>query len=220
MSSDAVRTALRMPISVQRGSREVPEAASEQAARHSDEQLLALLQSGDEQALASLFDRYARLVLTIGFRILRDYAEAEDLLQEVFVHVHERCAQFDPAKGAGRSWIVQIAYCRAFDRRGYLARRGFYSGADLLAVQNTLKEEFSSEERIHARIAGEQLRRGFQELTEKQRATLELFFFEAYTFREIAERLGETLDNIRHHYYRGMERLNRTEAAKALRHRK
>jgi len=221
MSSDAARTALRLPLSLQRHLQTVAEVATEPvAARVSDEELLALVKSGDGHALAALFDRYARLVLAIGFRTLKDHAEAEDLVQDVFLHIHERSRNYDPTKGAGRTWIIHVAYCRAFDRRAYLARRGFYTGTDISALQNTLKEESRLEDQVSIQLSGEQVHREFQELTERQRTTLELFFFGGFTFREIAEQMGETLENVRHHYYRGMERLNKTEAARALRNRK
>jgi RNA polymerase sigma-70 factor (ECF subfamily) len=218
MSFDAARTALRLPLAVERRLPSGSETGTESVAhRPSDEELLALVQSGDDRALAALFDRYARLVLTIGFRSLKDYAEAEDLVQDVFLHIHERSRNYDSTKGAGRTWIIHVAYCMAFDRRGYLARRGFYSGTELSAHQDTLREQSCLENQISIQLSGEQVHREFQELTENQRTTLELYFFGGFTFREISEQLGETLENVRHHYYRGMERLNKTAAAKALR---
>jgi RNA polymerase sigma-70 factor (ECF subfamily) len=57
------------------------------------------------------------------------------------------------------------------------------------------------------RLTAQQLRAAFSELTEKQRETLEQFFFEGLKLSEIAERSGEDVKNIRHHYYRGLERL-------------
>lgn len=218
MSSDATRTALRLPLAVERRLRRVSEPAMESvASRQSDEELLALVQLGDDRALAALFDRYARLILTIGFRSLKDYAEAEDLVQDVFLHIHERSRNYDSAKGAGRTWIVHVAYCMAFDRRAYLARRGFYSGTNISGHQDALREQSCLEDQISIQLNGDQVHREFQELTEKQRTTLELYFFRGFTFREISEHLGETLENVRHHYYRGMERLNKTKSAKALR---
>jgi hypothetical protein len=59
------------------------------ARRQSDEELLALCQCNDDHALATLFGRYSRLVLTIGFRTLRDPAEAEYLVQDVFLLIQE-----------------------------------------------------------------------------------------------------------------------------------
>jgi RNA polymerase sigma-70 factor (ECF subfamily) len=60
------------------------------------------------------------------------------------------------------------------------------------------------------------LRRAFEELSEKQRQTLTLYFFEGYTLREISQRLNESLANIRHYYYRGLERLKASVDVRSL----
>jgi len=60
---------------------------------------------------------------------------------------------------------------------------------------------------VVARMSLEQLQRLFDELSEEQRQTLQLFFFEGMTFQEIAEKLHETLGNVRHYYYRGIGKL-------------
>ena len=65
-----------------------------------DEELMVRLQASDSTALGLLFDRYARLVLGIALRVLRDYGEAEDVVQEVFFHVFQKASLFDPLKGS------------------------------------------------------------------------------------------------------------------------
>ena len=145
-----------------------------------DQPLVSLLvmllqaQHGNRAALGALFDRYASLVLGIGLRTLRDRGEAEDLVQEVFLSLCEKVRGFDPSKGSGRTWIVQIAYRRGFDRRAYLFRRRFYDGTEVGHIQNTLQVEPRCEERIADLLTGEQLHAAFEELSEKQRATLEI----------------------------------------------
>lgn len=219
MSSDVARAALEPLVAVRRLSVAARTAIEPPiAVQASDEALLALMQTGDTQALGVLFERYARLVLTIAFRSLRDRAEAEDLVQDVFLHLHETCRTYDPRKGAARTWIVHLAYCRAFDRRAYLGRRGFYAGPKTFTQTNALEEASPSlENQVAALVSGERVHRAFNELTEKQRTTLELYFFEGFTLREIARRLGESLENVRHHYYRGMRHLNECETVKSLR---
>src|SRR5882672_1206685 len=96
-----------------------------------DEVLLANICEGDMQSLGHMFQRYARLVRGIALRILRDRAEADDLLQEVFLFIHRRCQVFDATKCSARSWIVQMTYQRAIDRRRYLQSRHFYTRVDL-----------------------------------------------------------------------------------------
>jgi len=176
---------------------------------------LARARAGEHDAVGILFERYACLVFGIGFRILHDHGEAQDLVQDVFLRLIEKSNNFDPSKGCARTWMVHVAYRRAFDRRSYLERRCFYSGTNVERQENAL-EEVLVEEQIAARVTGEQLHAAFEELSERQRATLELFFFEGCTLREVSARLGETLENTRHFYYRGLERLRRTATAVAL----
>lgn len=186
----------------------------------SDEELLARVEKKDYDAVGVLFDRYARLFRGIAYRILGDRGEAEDMVQEIFLRLCQKSNTFDPAKGSARTWMVQFAYRRSFDRRSYLARRFFYGGTEIARLQNTLQEAIGLEERIAARLTGEQLRAAFEELTGKEATTLQLFFFEGCELREIAERLGDSLGNTRHYYYRGLERLRRTAIAMAVRQEK
>jgi len=183
-----------------------------------DEDLLLRIEAADRTAAALLFDRYADLVFGIGLRILRDGAEAEDLVQEVFLGLVERVRGFNPSKGSGRTWIVQIAYRRAFDRRAYLRKRNFCNGTEVERVKNTLTEGAGFQRRLVDIVTGDQLHAAFEELNEKQRATLEMHFFRGLDLREISVRLGETIENTRHFYYRGLERLRKSVGSVSRRH--
>jgi RNA polymerase sigma-70 factor (ECF subfamily) len=179
----------------------------------SDEDLVLQVEAGIQSAVTLLFDRYSALIFSIGLRVLRDRGEAEDLVQEVFLGLLHKIKGFDPQKGCGRTWIVQIAYRRAFDRRDYLTRRSFYSGTDIDQFKNMLASGTKVEEQVANSVRTQQLRSTFAELTENQRRTLQLFFFEGLTLREISERTGESLENARHFYYRGLERLRNSVAS-------
>lgn len=205
MASDATEQVLTLPLLAAR--RRLVMERQEAAPVHSDEDLLLRVQQQDEEALLILFRRYNVLVFSIGCRILRDEGEAEDLVQEVFLRLYAKAGTFDPTKGAARSWFVQMIYRRAFDRRAYLGRRNFYSGTDFEQCSNAVIEGSSLEDDVIERLTAQQLRTAFSELTEKQRETLEMFFFEGLKLSEIAERSGDDLPNVRHHYYRGLERL-------------
>ena len=191
---------------------EKPEAAA--VCADSDEELLEQIRSGSETALGALFQRYYQLALSIGRNVLRDEGEAEDLVQDIFLQLHSRENTFDGAKGSARTWLVQMMYRRAFDRRTYLSRRHFYSGTDLEELTNAIQRKGSFEKDILDRLAAEQLLSEFDKLTERQQETLRLFFFEGFTLSETAERLEEDLKNVRHHYYRGIDRLR--SAARAI----
>jgi len=97
----------------------------------SDESLLEQVREGAKDALGVLFRRYARAVRNVAYRILRNEAEADDLVQEVFLFIFRKAALFDSAQSAAASWIIHVAYHRAFDRRRYLNTRHFYSTQEL-----------------------------------------------------------------------------------------
>jgi RNA polymerase sigma-70 factor, ECF subfamily len=172
-----------------------------------DEALMLRIQAGDEQALGLLLERYATTVLGIGLKVLRDREEAEELVQDVFFQVYRKCRLYDPGKGTARTWLLRTTYHRAFDRREYLQLRRFYDSRSVDEVADEMRA--SSDVEYEAQISQREaiLRKAFEELSEKQRATLTLFFFEGYTLREISEQMSESLANVRHYYYRGLKQL-------------
>jgi len=176
----------------------------------SDEDAMARLQAQDSTALNCLFDRYAHLVLSIALRILRDYGEAEEIVQDVFFYVYHKSMLFEPSRGSAKAWIVQIAFHRALDRKAHLARRGFYVGTDIDLLHDTLLDRTDVEREIGAEMNRLHLERAFEELPEIQRRTLDLFYFHGLELKEISERLNEPLGNVRHHFYRGLERLRKS----------
>jgi RNA polymerase sigma-70 factor (ECF subfamily) len=185
----------------------------------SDEVLLALVHQNDRNALSHLFHRYAAHVYAIGRRILRDSSEAEDLVQEVFLYIHTKSAIFDSSKGAARSWILQIAYTQAFLRRRMLKHHGLYSNWVSYNVKGTecvarsVTDYDQTGEGLFGRNGWRQI---VESLTEEQRETLRLHFFEGFTFAEIAEKLGQSYVNIRNHHYRGLEKVRRYLAENPL----
>lgn len=175
-----------------------------------DEALISQIFLGSRDALAQLFCRYARLVRAVAVRILRDGAEADDLLQDIFLFIHRKAGAFDPRKSSARSWIVQMAYHRAIDRRRELQSRHFYSRVDLSKGVPVTDQQLKTTEHgatLKDVVGNATIEGLFDTLTEDQRNTLCLHFYEGYTFGEIAEKLDQPLGNIRHHYYRGLEKL-------------
>jgi RNA polymerase sigma-70 factor (ECF subfamily) len=169
-----------------------------------DESLLAEVLRGSKEALGLLFRRHRRSVINVASRILKDSSEAEDLCQEVFLYIFQKAGSFDSVKGTASSWIIQIAYSRALNRRQYLTARQHYNAQELNeeGIEGKQSPLF-----VDVVLAKSLLRRIKDQLSEEQRYTLELHFFEGYSLREIAQKTGQTIGNIRHHYYRGLERL-------------
>jgi RNA polymerase sigma-70 factor (ECF subfamily) len=178
-----------------------------------DETLMAQICEGGREALAILFRRYAGLVRGVAYRVLRDASEADDLLQDVFILIHRLCKTFDGSRSPAKFWILQMAYRRALSRRRYLTSRHFYTRLDLDETTSELPDPQTTagqlEDSIDGHLRNGGLQRVFETLSENQRQTLRLFFIEGYTFDEIAARLGQSRGNVKHHYFRGLERLRK-----------
>jgi RNA polymerase sigma-70 factor (ECF subfamily) len=148
--------------------------------RLSGEELIAYVQAGHQDAFAVLFERYHRLVLRIALKILRNAAEAEDLMQSVFFEIFRAVAQFDPARGSIKTWIAQYAYHRSLGRRQYLSVRAVLSAEE---IDEFVKRQGSaSAHRPTAGMSEQEMKRFIEQalanLNEPQRESLRLAFFE------------------------------------------
>ncbi len=189
---------------------ERPRISSPELKSLSDEQLMARLQSGCREAMAPLFERYYRLVFSISAKILRNPAEAEDLAQDVFFEIYRKADLFDPTKGTVKLWLIQYAYTRSLNRRRYLALRslngdaphadGHSSGFEPHYSPNGW-DGLTNEERTRV------LKTAMDVLTDKQKRTLELAYFEGLLMKEIAAKMEEPIANVRNYYYRGLKKL-------------
>ena len=212
MDSSAATRSPAVPLSNEIGLEGVREVCtSELATDMRDEVLMASAASGNQDALGRLFQRYGRLMRTTAARILRDATEAEDLVQDLFLFISRKCRIFDSSKSSARSWIIQMLYQRAIERRRYLISRHFYSRVDTQDLARgmvgvpTVENDYSAEA-VFGRNGLDKL---IETLSEDQRETLRLHFFEGYTLAEIAEKLGQPQGNVRHHYYRALDRLRK-----------
>jgi len=170
----------------------------------SDEELLETAGKGDKAALGLLFRRHGGSVLNVARRILRNDAEADDVRQDVFVYLFERAQLYDAKKSSALSWIMQITYHRAFNRRKFLNLRQGNRVEVFDEQQSDRNITQPSTDQMDGKAILDKLR---GQLSPAQRETVELHFFEGYTFREIAELSGQTIGNVRHHYYRALDTL-------------
>jgi len=210
--SNTVATRFDLPLPKEGRARSLGAAieATSLAARP-DEILINLISTGSKDALGLLFRRYARLVRGVALRVLKDPAEADDLLQDIFILIHRLCGTFDSSRGSAQCWILQMTYCRAISRRRYLNSRHFYTQVELDEQSSEVAEpRFGhSGDPIDRILAELDLQKMFGTLSEDQQKTLRLHFIEGYTLDEIATMLGQTKGNIRHHSFRGLERLRK-----------
>ena len=158
--------------------------------------LLQRLTSGDSGALAELYDLHAGLVNGLALRILRNAAEAEDVVQEVFVQVWRQAERYDPARGSAEAWLATIARSRALDRlRRRTARREESGEAWPVAGIQPRPEEALA------------VRKALGSLSSDQRRALELAYYEGLTQSEIAAHLGQPLGTIKTRIRSAMIRL-------------
>jgi RNA polymerase sigma-70 factor, ECF subfamily len=172
-----------------------------------DDELMAHLQAGNGDALAVLFDRYHRLVLSIALKITGDPGEAEDTMQSIFLEIFRSAAQFDPAKGSTKTWLLQYAYHRSINRRQHLNARHFYQQMNIDDAETLLDQPGSLLSRFSHHELKHLLRQGLAKLSGRQRKVLELASYDGFSMNEIAEKTGESLTNVRHDYYRGLKKL-------------
>ncbi len=173
--------------------------------QNSDAELIHAIARGDEQSFASLYDRYSPILLGFLLRILNNRAEAEDVLQEVFLQVWQRASDFDDTRGRPFTWLVTLARSRGIDRLRALGSRGRVAQEAALrdvtpTIRNASDDAIQSE---HSEI----VRRALADIPEDQRRALVLAYFEGLTQSEIAARLGEPLGTIKTRARSGLSKL-------------
>jgi RNA polymerase sigma-70 factor, ECF subfamily len=174
----------------------------------SDTDLLAFWSSGIDDAFAAIVDRYQRLVFSVAIRIVKDEAEAEDVVQIVFLDIFRDVGKFDASRGTLKVWLLQYAYSRSMNRRQHLECRHFYSKTDLddlkpadFSTRSTGGNSLSSGE------VSRLLEQAFTQLSDRQREAIDLIYFQGLKFSEAVYKTGETMPQLRHNYYRGLTKI-------------
>jgi RNA polymerase sigma-70 factor, ECF subfamily len=200
-----------LPLSREKQAGPLYRDADEATEESSDEALIFRIRNEDQEALGLLFRRYCRLVWSIGQRVLRNKEEADDLLQDVFLFVRRKAGAFDSSKGTVRSFLVHITYQRAISHRRYLACRHFYSRREANEERDPVlgTDGPGYDESLEAHFGRAGVEKAFAELSEEQRETLRLHFFEGFSLEEIAAKTGQTYGNVRHYYYRALDKLRK-----------
>ena len=152
-----------------------------------DEQLLQNIQMGDEAALAILHDRHNALLRTLIMRMVNNFQDVDDLVQECLLEIWKHASNYSADKGHALGWIVTLARRRTIDR---IRRKSAYSRAqDRFRQESTMEcdddangadEEVSTKDRAEA-VAGL-----IAKLPEAQQEAVRLTFYCGMTQREIA----------------------------------
>jgi RNA polymerase sigma-70 factor (ECF subfamily) len=178
-------------------------------AQADEQDLMKAIAEADASALAVLHDRHAPVVFALCLRILRDAQEAEEVLEDVFLQLWERAAQYDPARGSVIAYLVTLARSRAADRVRRRVRRERILRA--VPADAGLDEPAAPPPSpLQASLATERtalVRAALAALPPSQRESLELAFLDGLTHPEISERLGEPLGTVKTRIRAGLARL-------------
>jgi RNA polymerase sigma factor (sigma-70 family) len=154
----------------------------------SDGVLAQRMSSGDRDALAELYDRYAPVALATALRVVADRSLAEDLVHDGFVVVWQKIGRFDTGRGSLRSWLLTIVRNRAIDR--VRATRPTMDIADADEQSLLGSGPNPTWESAVERLSARELRGAIDSLPAEQREAITLAYFGGHTYREIAEMTG------------------------------
>lgn len=174
-----------------------------------DTALLARIARRDQAAFAAFYDRHASQVLGLLFRMLRRRAEAEEMLQEVFLQVWREAERYRPQGSTPRGWVFLMARSRAIDRmRSATARER----REVRTAENPGPASVApaGPERLEERERRHRIAAALAELPAEQRTAIEHAFFEGLSHREVAEQLDEPLGTVKSRILLGMRKLRRS----------
>ncbi len=160
-----------------RGAPEVPDLG----------ELLKLSGLGDEGAFAQLYDATSSRVFGLALRVVRDSAQAEEVVQEGFLEIWRTASRFDPRKGSAISWLFTIVHRKAVDR--VRSAEASTRRDTTYHQKNHPIEHDTTAEAVQASFEARRVRTALDTLTAVQRQALELAYFGGYTHTEVASML-------------------------------
>jgi RNA polymerase sigma-70 factor (ECF subfamily) len=161
--------------------------------------------AGDQDALATLNQRYGRALSAVAARILRDEADAEEVAADVLWQLWREASRFDRGRGSVGAWIMMTVRSRAIDRlRARKAREP--RGGD--PAETAVTDDPSNE--IHSAERRSKVERALATLNDGERDLLRLAYFSDLSQSEIAERTSIPLGTVKSRMRSGLIRLRDT----------
>ncbi len=175
--------------------------------------LMGRIAARDAEAYGEIFDEYGSTVLGFLVGMLRDRAQAEEVLQDTFLQVWRQAGRYRPEGATPRGWLLMIARSRALDR--VRSQRSRHEREQVVASDPALSasvqapeiDELESDER-RREVSG-----ALAALPDEQRRCIELAFYDGMTHRQIAEDLEQPLGTVKSRILMGMNKLRQTLAA-------
>jgi RNA polymerase sigma-70 factor (ECF subfamily) len=179
----------------------VPAASDASPSTGDDSVLMALVAAGDREALGALYGRLAPRMMAVAARMLDSLREAEDLVHDVFLEAWLHAAEYDPARGSVRTWLLMRLRSRAIDRLGRAAT----------ARNEALFELAAPEPPAAAGVIEPSdsiwLQQAVERLDADVRDVLELTYFRGLTAEALAVHLGIPVGTVRSRLARGLRSL-------------
>jgi RNA polymerase sigma-70 factor (ECF subfamily) len=179
-------------------------------AQRTDEELVATILEGDDDAFRELVGRYQGRMVNYLYRILRDLEEAHDLAQEVFLRVYRALDRFDP-KYRFSTWLFRVGQNAAIDRirKRRLKTVSIHRPDE---GEGSSEWEFASQDRdaygdLRNLERGEAIRRAIDGLAEEYRELIELRHFGELSYDEIAELKSMPLGTVKNKLFRARQML-------------
>jgi len=168
--------------------------------------LLQRIAARDSSALADLYDRHSRLLFGLILRIVRDRAEAEEILQEAFVRMWTRAETYDTVLGGPLPWMVRVARNLAIDRlRAQRVRAAISTQAPDGRTADAIASDIQGPEAVVVDTQRSQaLTDALAVLPAEQRQLIAAAFFEGYTHSELARRFGLPVGTVKTRIRSGM----------------
>ena len=176
----------------------------------SDQELMSAVQAQRPEALEALYDRYSAVIKALIMRIIHNEAEADDLLQEIFMELWNHAANYSAQKGKPLGWMVTLARRRSIDR---LRKRQSYARAEE-RLQHEVEQQpdawvhNSVENDIEASDVRKMLRRIIAGLPPAQQQAIDLAFFKGMSQREIAAHTNIPLGTIKTRLELGLKKIS------------
>ena len=171
-----------------------------------DAALLRLIADRQPESLGALYGRYAPTLLALGKRILGSLSDAEEVLQEVFLHVWNNAARYDAGRSSVSTWLILITRSRAIDR---LRTRKVVERTHETSIQENPVEHASPEgvEAVFIQERRDRVRSELDKLPPEQKQVLELAFYEGLSQSEIAARADLPLGTVKTRTLLAMKKL-------------
>ena len=170
--------------------------------------LLARVAKRERAAFEQLYSRYANILYATAMKFLKEDADAQDVVQDVFIQIWDKAKLYDPAKGKPLTWALTMTRNRSIDRIRAIQRRTRLR--DDFEKETVVDESASLREALSGVDASEKsqiLRDAVGRLSPEQKKVIELAFFGGLTQSEVADRLGEPLGTVKARARRGLMKL-------------